>query len=59
MAQGGEVSFDMSKAKRLMNFEPKYSLADAVQSIKNWIDEGGLEKGKVQERIFGDGVKKN
>ena len=59
MAQGDEISFDMSKAKKLMDFEPKYSLADAIQSIKNWIDEGGLEKEKVQERSFGDGVKKD
>ena len=59
MAQGGEISFDMGKAKRLMSFEPRYSLADAIQSIKNWIDEGGLEKEIVQERSLGDGVKKD
>ena len=44
MAQGGEISFSMEKAKRLMDFEPIYSLEDTIKSIKDWIDSGGLEK---------------
>lgn len=41
MAQGGEISFDMSKAKRLLDFEPQYTLEDAIWSIKEWVDAGG------------------
>lgn len=44
MAQGGEVAFDMSKAKELLGFEPKYSLEDSIHSIKEWINAGGLEE---------------
>lgn len=46
MAQGGEIRFDMSKAERLIGFKPRYTLADAIKSIKDWIDSGGLEKEK-------------
>jgi hypothetical protein len=56
MAQGGEIVFDMSKARRLIDFEPKYTLADAIQSIKDWVDSGGLEAEQVVERDFGSGV---
>lgn len=33
MAQGGEIEFDMSKMRRLLGFEPRYTMRDAVQSI--------------------------
>jgi UDP-glucuronate 4-epimerase len=56
MAQGGEISFDMKKAKILMEYEPRYSLAEAIQSIKDWIDGGGLENDTVCEKRFGEGV---
>lgn len=58
MAQGEEISFDMSKAKKLMDYEPKYSLEDAIMSIKEWIDAGGLEadKGGDMDKNFGAGV---
>ena len=59
MAQGGEIAFDMSKAKRLLGFEPTYSLADSIKNIKDWIDAGGL-KGKqtASHETFGSGVGK-
>ena len=49
MAQGGEITFDMSKAKRLLGFEPRYTLEDSVKSIKNWVDSGGLEEERAAE----------
>lgn len=58
MAQGGKISFDMSKAKRLMGFEPRYTLADSIKSIKDWIDSGGLTVGKSAYTIYSAGVKK-
>jgi len=59
MAQGGALCFDMSKAKRLLGFEPQYTLEDSVRSIKEWVDAGGLEEKEIQEadRAFGAGVK--
>jgi UDP-glucose 4-epimerase len=57
MAQGGEIAFDMSKAKRLLGFEPLYTLADSIKSIKDWIDAGGLrEETSAQDRAYGAGV---
>ena len=53
MAQGGEISFDMSKAKRLLGFEPQYTLEDSIRSIKEWVDAGGLEE---EERLESDGA---
>lgn len=50
MAQGQQVYFDMAKAKRLMGFEPAYTLADSVKSISDWIRSGGL----AQSRDRGD-----
>jgi len=59
MAQGGEIAFDMSKAKRLLGFEPLYTLADSIKSIKDWIDAGGLrEEVSAQDRAYGAGVSK-
>lgn len=43
MAQGGEISFDMSKAEQRLDYKPQYTLADAVKSIKEWIDADGLK----------------
>ena len=59
MAQGGEIAFDMSKAKELLDFEPRYTLADSIGSIKDWIDGGGLaeQDASVSDR-FGGGVGK-
>lgn len=51
MAQGGEIEFDMSKAKRLLGFEPKFTLRDAVRSIHEWAQRGGLE---VKSRVGAD-----
>lgn len=44
MAQGGELSFDMSKAEKLINFKPRYTFADSIRSIKEWAESGGLEE---------------
>ncbi len=58
MAQGGEIEFDMSKAKRLLDFAPIYSLQDTIQSIKDWIDGGGLEEDRSQsDRAYSSGVR--
>ena len=57
MAQGGEVAFDMSKAKRLLDHEPQYTLADSIQSIKDWVDVGGLEEDRAAaDSAYGAGV---
>lgn len=59
MAQGGEIYFSMEKAKKLIDFEPLYSLEDTIKSIKDWIDEGGLDKSKTDTmEKYGDGVNK-
>ncbi len=58
-AQGGEIAFSMSKAKRLLGFEPIYRLADSIKHIKEWVDAGGLEKEPVaaSDAAYGAGVK--
>ena len=57
MAQGGEISFSMAKAKRLIGFEPVYTLADSIRSIKEWLDAGGLkEDSRGATERFGSGV---
>ena len=43
MAQGGEIEFSMAKMKLLLNYEPRYTLRDAIQSIDDWVQAGGLE----------------
>ena len=58
MAQGGEISFTMTKAKELLDFEPKYSLRNSILSIKEWIDAGGLEADIKEQRQFGSGIDK-
>lgn|GEM_PF-1260037 len=58
MAQGGEICFDMSKAKRLLGFEPIYTLEDSIRSIKQWVDAGGLEEDHPKsDKAYGIGVK--
>jgi nucleoside-diphosphate-sugar epimerase len=60
MAQGGQIAFDMSKAKKLLDFEPKYTLEDSIASIMQWIQAGGLKTGQATaDRKYGGGVKKD
>ena len=57
MAQGGEIEFDMSKARRLLDFAPRYTLRETVQSIKEWVDGGGLEEERPEsDRAYSGGV---
>lgn len=59
MAQGGEISFSMEKAKRLLGYVPEHTLEDAVRSIKEWVDAGGLREGPSgTAESFGGGVKR-
>lgn len=57
MAQGDEIEFSMAKAKKLINFEPKYTMADSLRSIKEWIDGEGVTKSADSEK-YGFGVVK-
>jgi UDP-glucuronate 4-epimerase len=59
MAQGNEISLSMEKAKKILDFEPLYTLEDAIKSIKDWVDAGGLEgdKGGAKDSAFLAGVK--
>ena len=43
MAQGGEIEFDMSKMKRLLDYTPRHTLRDAIQNIYEWVQAGGLQ----------------
>jgi hypothetical protein len=45
----------MTKAKNLIGFEPIFSMADSLSSIKAWVDAGGLKE-KVIEEKFGAGM---
>lgn len=57
MAQGGQISFSMEKARRLLGFVPEHTLEDAVRSIKEWVDAGGLAEGVAgSPQSFGGGV---
>jgi len=42
MAQGGEIEFDMSKMKNLLGFVPRHTVRDAVRSVFEWTQSGGL-----------------
>ena len=55
MAQGGEISFDMTKARRLIGFEPIHSMSDSIASIKDWVDAGGLAE-QVSDLAYEAGV---
>ena len=52
MAQGKEMAIDMTKAEKLINFKPKYTMVETIKSIKEWIDLGGLEKEAIKKEIF-------
>lgn len=56
MAQGGKIAFSMEKAKRVLSFQPIYSLSDSVLSIKEWIDDGGLFENHTAITAFTSGV---
>ncbi|MBI4327588.1 MAG: NAD(P)-dependent oxidoreductase [Chloroflexi bacterium] len=57
MAQGNKIEFDMSKAKRLLDCQPIYSLEDSILSIKQRIEGGGLEEeATVLDKTFGPGA---
>lgn len=58
MAQGGEIAFDMSKARKLLGFVPQYSLEDSIRSIVDWVAAGGLKEDEVsdEDRAYGTGV---
>ena len=58
LAQGGKIEFDMSKAKKLINFKPIYTLANSIKSIKEWADSGGLKVRNFKNEKYEDGVKK-
>jgi len=58
MAQGGEIEFDMSKAKKLIGFKPIFTLADSMKSIQEWVNSGGLKKGNITDENYIKGVKK-
>jgi nucleoside-diphosphate-sugar epimerase len=57
MAQGGEISFSMEKARRLIGFVPELTLEDAVGSIKEWVDAGGLEDSAGSTERFDGGIR--
>ena len=49
----------MSKTKRLLGFEPTYTIADSIESIKEWIDAGGLaEQDFAADETYGLGTTK-
>lgn len=57
MAQGSEISFDMAKAKKLLGFEPKYTLEDSIRNIKEWVGAGGLLEERVEsDKAYTNGV---
>ncbi len=56
MAQGGRISFDMSKARTLLGFTPRYDLRASLAYLKEWIDNHGLEKDALKTESFGAGV---
>lgn len=59
MAQGDEIEFSMEKAKKLIGFEPRYSMKDSITYIKEWIDAGGLTEDKPSaDKSYGSGVTK-
>ncbi|MBL7047743.1 MAG: NAD(P)-dependent oxidoreductase [Candidatus Marinimicrobia bacterium] len=39
MAQGHEIQFSMEKAKKILGFEPKYSLEDSILNIYEWAQD--------------------
>jgi len=59
MAQGNEIALDMTKAEKLINYKPKYTMVETIKNIKDWVDFGGLEKEHVKKESFQDGVAEN
>jgi len=59
MAQGKELSLDMTRAEKLIGFKPIYTMTDTIKSIKNWVDSGGLEKETAKKESFEGGVVTN
>ena len=50
----------MSKAKTLIDFEPVYTVADSIQSIKDWVDAGGLmDEGTASNGAYSAGVEQS
>ncbi len=43
LAQGGTIYFNMSKAKELLGYEPKYTFEETLGNIRQWINAGGLD----------------
>ena len=56
MAQGNEIVFSMDKAKKLIGFDPLFTLEDAIKSIKKWIEDGGLEQETFSDLKYGNGI---
>ena len=56
MAQGGEISFSMKKAKDMIGFVPKYSMDESIKSIIKWIDSPDYETFDKNELSYGQGV---
>lgn len=42
-ASDGQLTFDMSKARRIMGFEARYSIADTIRATREWIKTHGLD----------------
>ena len=56
MAQGEEIEFSMAKAKKVINFEPLYSMEDSLRSIKEWIDSENVARTQTEAGKYGFGV---
>jgi len=50
MAQGNEIEFSMEKAKKVLGFEPVFSLEDSIKSIYNWVKNGGLDSKEIEQK---------
>ncbi|NLE45415.1 MAG: NAD(P)-dependent oxidoreductase [Chloroflexi bacterium] len=56
MAQGGELAFDMKKARDILGFWPEYRMEDSIRSIQEWVDSGGLDQAVVADNSYESGV---
>lgn len=57
MAQGGRIEFSMEKAKRLLGFEPQYTLLESLRSIYDWVKmEGLIQDGLDKDSTYESGV---
>lgn len=57
LAQGGQLYFDMSKAKKFLGFAPRYDVLDSLKYIISWIEAGGLREAADSNDVD-SGVKK-